>query len=235
MANVIIVCGEPGSGKSTSLRNLDPKETYIVNVLNKPLPWQGSKSQFSKDNKNVGHTDKHNEVIAVLKGLVEKRPEVKNVILDDIGYVMLSEFFARAKESGYGKFAELGLHFQQIIEAAKNMPDGVNVVFMFHVDDVVSDRVIVGKKLKLIGQMLDDKYNPLGVVGVALFTEVEFDDKGEAKYQFITNRCQINGITIPAKSPYGLFDKLKIDNDLSYVFKKMDKYYHSESVKETVV
>lgn len=156
-----------------------------------------------------------------------KGVHIKNLILDDIGFVMTTELFNRSKETGFGKFTDIGLHMQQIISKAKTLREDLNVVFMFHEDDDVSDRIKVGKKLKTIGNMLEDKYNPLGVVSCALFTNVEYDDKsGAAKYTFITNRTLKNNLVIPAKSPEGMFSALEIPNDLSLVFKAMDEYYN---------
>lgn len=39
MANLIALVGTSGSGKSTSIRNLNPSETFIINVASKPLPF----------------------------------------------------------------------------------------------------------------------------------------------------------------------------------------------------
>lgn len=226
MARVTIVCGETGTGKSTSIKNLDPKETYIINVLNKPLPFKGSKSLYSTEAKNTKSTDSYQEVYGLLEAINTKAPHIKNIIVDDIGFVMTTELFARSKETGFTKFTDIGLHMQQIISYAKNMREDINVVFMFHEEDDVSDRIKVGKKVKTIGNLLEDKYNPLGVVSCALFTNVSYEDKtGEAKYSFITNRTLKNGLVIPAKSPDGMFDTLEIPNDLSLVFKAMDEYY----------
>lgn len=226
MAKVTIICGDTGTGKSSSIKNLDPKETYIINTLNKPLPFKGSKSLYNADNKNTKSTDSYGDVQGILKAINDNASHIKNVIVDDIGYIMTTELFARAKETGYNKFTEIGLHMQQIISYAKTMRDDMNIVFMFHEDDDVSDRVKVGKKIKTIGNLLEDKYNPLGVVTCALFTNVSYDDKTqEAKYSFITNRTNKNGLVIPAKSPAGMFETLEIPNDLSIVFKAMDEYY----------
>jgi len=226
MARVTIICGDTGTGKSTSLKNLDPKETYIINTLNKPLPFKGSKSLYNAENRNTKSTDSYAEVYATLEAIDKKATHIKNLILDDIGFVMTTELFARAKENGFGKFTDIAQHMQQIIAYAKGMRDDLNVVFMFHDDDDISDRIKVGKKLKTVGKMVEDQYNPLGVVTCALFTNVSFDDKtGEAKYSFITNRTLKNGLVIPAKSPADMFASLEIPNDLSIVFKAMDEYY----------
>ena len=51
MANLIMILGESGTGKSTSIENLDPKETFIIQVVNKPLPFRGYKTKYSLRNK----------------------------------------------------------------------------------------------------------------------------------------------------------------------------------------
>lgn len=227
MANVIIVVGDTGSGKSTSVATLNPKETFIINTLNKPLPFKGSKTNYSVENKNVYSTDNYAKVIAAIGKVDKDRPEIKNLILDDIGFVMLGEFFEKAGEKGYDKFAHMGQHMQQIINTAKNCRDDLNVVMMFHEDDDVSDRIKVGKKVKLIGMMLEDKYNPLAIVTICLFTNVNFNEKtGEAEYTFITQRCKVEGLLIPAKTPQGMFDSVRIPNDLSLVLNKVKEYYN---------
>lgn len=221
MANVIIIAGDTGTGKSRSLMSLNPKETAIINVLNKKLPFKGSSELYSIENKNIFHMDKWNDILATIKGIPS---HIKNVIIDDVGYVMTGELFDRSSEKGYEKFTDIGKHIQQLLVAAKNIPSDINIVFMFHTDDDVSDRIKIGKKLKTIGMMLEDKYNPLGVVTIALFTEVSYNAEGLPSYSFITNRINISGVVIPAKSPEGMFP-VRIPNDLSIVFQKINEYY----------
>lgn len=225
MANVAIIAGDVSTGKSTSTRTLDPAKTFIINVLNKPLPFAGSKKQYV-DKQNTVSVSGYAEIVSLLKALPEKKPDLENIVIDDIGYSMTSEFFARASETGFKKFAEIGQHMQAILAVAKDLPNNINVALMFHEDNVVSDGAIVSKNLKLIGRMLEDKYNPLGIVSVCLFTNVDYGDDGTPQYSFITNRCKIEGITIPAKTPMGMFDKLKVPNDLKLVFDRMHEFYN---------
>ena len=88
MANGILVLGKSGSGKSTSIRNLDPTTTFIINVVNKPLPfkgWKNNYTKFSKENPK-GNMISTDNVIQIQKGLnfIDKeRPDVKVVIIDD--------------------------------------------------------------------------------------------------------------------------------------------------------
>lgn len=226
MAKVIILAGDTGTGKSTSIKTLNPDETVIINVLDKALPFKGSGKLYNGDKKNIRSTPDYNEIISLLKKLGDRKG-VKNVILDDIGFAMTSEFFKRASEKGYEKFTEIGKHMQQIIVAAQQLPSDMNVALMFH-DDVVNDEKSAYniRALKTIGRILDDKYNPLAIVTVCLFTEVVFDKDGKADYSFITQRTlDRNGVIVPAKSPDGMFDESRIPNDLELVFNTMNNYY----------
>lgn len=225
MAKVIIVIGDTGTGKSTSIRTLDPKETYIINVLGKDLPFRGSSTLYNAENKNLSVVSDYGSIVNVLQGISTKLPAVKQIVLDDLGFVMTEEFFRRASEKGYEKFSEMGSHMQQIISTAKSLRDDLTVILVFHEDDDVSDRIKISKKVKLIGMMLEDKYNPLAIVSVCLFTDVVFDKDGQANYGFITQRTQVKGQIIPAKSPDGMFDKNRIPNDLSLVIKEINNYY----------
>lgn len=226
MAKVIIIAGDTGTGKSTSIKTLKPEETYIINILNKPLPFKGSAGMYNTERKNMGYFTGWGDVKNAIEGIATHRSDIKNIIIDDVGFVMTSEMFARSKETGFSKFTDIGVHMQQIIDAAKNQRYDLNIAFMFHEDDDVSDKVKVGKKLKTIGNMLEDKYNPMAVVSVCLFTDVSFDKDGKAEYSFITNRTMRNNMLIPAKSPQDMFESIKIPNDLNLVFKKMDEYYN---------
>lgn len=226
MAKIVLVIGDTGTGKSTSIKSLNPKETFILNTLNKDLPFKEYKKHYNKENKNIHSTQDYKNVIATLKAIPTSKPEVKNIVIDDIGFVITKEFFQRALEKGYEKFSEMGLHMQQILETAMLLPEDIYVFVMFHSDDEISDRIKVGKKVKLIGMMLEDKYNPLAIVSISLFTNVTFDDNDKPTYNFITNRTNINGQVIPAKSPEGMFEELMIPNDLDYVKKKIEEYYN---------
>lgn len=111
---------------------------------------------------------------------------------------------------------------QQIIDTALTLRENLKVVFMFHTEPggEFGDYL----KLKLMGRMLEDKFNPLATVSVCLFTNVEWNKTGQAEYKFITNRTTINNKLYPAKSPDGMFEDLLINNDLQLVFDKIDEY-----------
>ena len=157
MANCCIILGKSGTGKSTSIKGLDPKETIVINVLGKRLPFKGSGALYSKENKNHFMVDNYQQLVTLLQQIDAGCPNVKNVILDDIIYVMRKEYFQRAKETGYGKYTELAMHFQQIINTCEKMKIDTNVFFIMHSEDVQSDKTTVGYKVSTIGQLLDNQ------------------------------------------------------------------------------
>ncbi len=225
MANVAIILGKSGTGKSTSIKTLDSNETIVVNPLRKRLPFKGSNGMYSKDKKNISFADNADKIIKILKSVDESMKNVKNIVIDDAIYIMRKEYFDRAKETGYNKYTDLAVHFQSIIETCETLRDDLNVFLILHSEDVSSDGAIVSVKVSTVGSLLDKQYNPVEVVPMVLISDVEFDDKGVAKYGFITHKCLKKGIDIPAKSPDGMFEEDFIPNDLNYVIEKMNEYY----------
>lgn len=229
MGNVVAIIGKTGTGKSTSIKTLDPKETVILNLLNKRLPFRGSDHMYNAENKNLFAVDTHDRIIAVIQNISEKAPHIKNVIVDDISFLMRKEFFARSKERGYEKFNDIGTHMQQVIVACEHTRPDLNVFLMFHAEDVVDGGDIVEYKIATVGKMVDQSYNPLEVVEVALFSSSEFDSEGNITYGFYTKRQKVDGVVVPAKSPDGMFKESFIPNDLAMVIKAIDDYHKAEA------
>ena len=225
MSNIIMLLGKSGTGKSTSIKGLDPKETVVINVLGKRLPFKGSNSLYNKENKNLFQRDTYTDIISLIQNISDKAANVKNIILDDFIYVMRKEYFSRAKETGYGKYTELAQHFQQIISTCEKLRDDLTVFMILHSEDVQSDKVTTGYKVSTVGNLVDNCYNPLEVVPMVLYSSVKYDDKGNIEYGFYTHRCKEGVVEIPAKTPDEMFDEDFIPNDLGYVVKKMNEYY----------
>ena len=226
MANCIIILGRSGTGKSTSIKGLNPNESVIINTLKKRLPFKGSQSLYSKEKKNLALIDEYQAVINALVGIDKNYPKVKNIVIDDSIYIMRKEYFKRAKESGYGKYTDLASHFQQIISTCESLRDDLNVFFILHSEDVVSDGTTTGYKVSTVGKLLDSQYNPIEVVPMVLFSAIKYDEKGNPSFGFYTHACKEGTIEIPAKSPEGMFDEDFIENDLGLVVKKMNEYYN---------
>lgn len=225
MANIIMILGKSGTGKSTSIKGLDSKETVVINVLGKRLPFKGSNSLYNKENKNLFQRETYTDIISLIQNISDKATNVKNIILDDFIYVMRKEYFSRAKETGYGKYTELAQHFQQIISTCEKLRDDLTVFMILHSEDVQSDKVTTGYKVATVGNLVDNCYNPLEVVPMVLYSSVKYDDKGNIEYGFYTHRCKEGVVEIPAKTPEEMFKEDFIPNDLGYVVKKMNEYY----------
>ena len=226
MSQEILIIGESGSGKSTSLENLDPSSTFIINVAKKPMPFRGWKKNYahlSKDNPKGNYiaSDNANSIVATLKHINDNMPHIKTVVIDDFQYVMANEFMRRANERGFDKFTEIGLHAWEIANAGKNMRDDVTFIMIGHAEasvDLSGNRKL---KFKTIGKLVDDKVNMEGMFTIVLFTEVEKDANGQIQHYFVT---QSDGTTT-GKSPKGMFEDLKIPNDINEVINTINKYY----------
>lgn len=195
----ILILGASGSGKSTSLRNFDPKEIGIFNVASKPLPFR--KKLPRVDNANYA---------TIYKGLTD--PKLKKYVIDDSQYLMAFESFDHAKETGYGKFTNMALNFRNLINyVVTQLPPDVIVYFLHHTEVAEDGRL----KAKTLGKMLDNQLTVEGLFSIVLLCQVE-----GSEHFFITNSDGSN----PAKSPMEMFEP-KIDNDLKMVDTTIREYY----------
>lgn len=225
MGNVVMILGRSGTGKSTAIKTLNPKETVVINVLKKRLPFKGSGSLYNKENKNLFNVDDYASINSFIESINKNAGYVKNIVVDDLTYVMRKEYFKSAKVTGFTKFVDMGAHFQSIIQTAENTREDLNVFLVMHCEEVISDNVIVGFKPSTIGKMIDSTYNPVEVVPMVLFSSVKYDENKKPIYGFYTHRCMEGNTEIPAKSPDGMFEENFIPNDLGLVVKAMNEYY----------
>lgn len=116
-------------------------------------------------------------------------------------------------------------HFQQIISTCENLREDLNIFFILHTEDIVSDGSLVGYKVSTVGKLLDSQYNPIEVVPMVLFSAIKYDEKGKPQYGFYTHASLNGSVEIPAKSPDEMFADDFIPNDLGLVVKAMNEYY----------
>lgn len=225
MSNLVLIMGESGTGKSTSIKSLNPKETVILNVLGKRLPFRGSASLYNETNKNLFKIDDWQTVINCLNSIDKNATHVKNIVIDDCVYILRSEFFNRSKERGFDKYNELADHFRKIIATCSALRDDLNIFMLMHVESVEADGGIIGYKSSSVGKLLDKMYRPEENTAITLFAQPKFDDKGKATYGFYTHKMRVNGIELPSKTPEGMFEEDWIPNDLGLVVKTMNEYY----------
>jgi len=215
MSNATLIIGQSGTGKSTSLRNLDHKSTFILNVLDKPLPFRGYKSKYNLELKNYHATDDWVKLCEYIRAIDERRPEIKTLIIDDFQYLLANEFMKRAMERGFDKFTDIAQHAWMVIKTLTSTRNDLHCFVLSH-----SDTDAVGKvKCKTIGKMLDDKITLEGMFTVVLHAMIV-----DEQFKFLT---QNDGVHL-AKSPLGMFDDRFIDNDLRVVLDQMRDYFEEE-------
>lgn len=214
MSIACMIIGESGTGKSTSLRNLDPQNTLLIQAVKKPLPFRSTdwKPVVKGQGGSVFVSDNSAHIVAAMQ-----RTDKEIIVIDDFQYVLANEFMRRVtdNETGNGAFAkynEIARHAWDVLMASTSLPDHKRVYILSHTstDDF-------GKtKIKTIGKLLDEKIVMEGLVTIVLRTVVANGD-----YMFSTK----NNGQDTVKSPIGLFESDLIENDLAQVDKAITAYY----------
>ena len=96
------------SGKTSSVRNLNPEETFIISTTGKRPGIKGASKKYPnfvvKDGKISGNfyaSSNVDKIGTVLQLIDKKMPYIKTVICDDYQYVMGFEAMDRAKEKSW--------------------------------------------------------------------------------------------------------------------------------------
>lgn len=203
MAQMVLIMGESGTGKSTSMRNCDPATTAIVNPVGKPLPFKGKFEMLNSET----------ESRKICKFMKEQAVAGKKLlVVDDFQYILSVPYMNRIKESGWDKWNDFGANYFEIIEVCKELPADVVVAYMTHTETLENGVTTI----KLIGKLLREKITIEGLFTIVLRTGVN-----EGKYYFYTQNSGKDTV----KSPMGMFPAYAIDNDLNYVADKIRNFY----------
>jgi len=222
MASKLIgVVGQTGTGKSTSIKHLNPAETYIINVAKKELPFKGAEKLYNAELKNYKEVDDANEISRLLKNISEKAPHIKNIVIEDCNYIMGFNIVSKATEVGFTKFTLMARDMVDLFREARKLRDDIKVFYFTHPETIEDGGEIIGYKIKTAGKMIDNQILLEGLLTICLYTFVEDNKDGSASYSFLTNRFR----KFPAKSPDGMFADLKIPNNLQLVADTIDAYY----------
>lgn len=206
--------GESGSGKTTSMRNLDPEITCYIDCDKKGLSWKGWKEQYNKDKRNYLKTDEQNEIMTVLKWLNQKEGfKFKTVIIDTINGIMVADEMRRSKEKNYDKWQDLAQAIYDIVDFALKARDDLTVIFTAHTQTERDESGYQFTRIKTSSKKLDK------IVLESKFTTVLLAKVVGGKYLFET---QAKNST--AKSPMGAFDEFEIENDITKVIKALEEY-----------
>jgi hypothetical protein len=210
MSIATLILGNSGSGKSTGLRNLDPKKALLIQCIKKPLPFKAAGWKTRITLKSEGNVIQTDDPITIERIMRTSPHEI--VIVDDYQAVMVNELMNRSSEKGYDKFTDIGKHAFDIFRTAGDLAPHRRVYILAHTqtDDFGSVR------MKTVGKMVDQTLVPEGYFTIVLRTEVV-----NGNYKFST---QTNGQDC-CKSPIGMFADLHIDNDLSAVDAAISNFY----------
>jgi len=222
-SKLVGIVGATGTGKSTSIKHLNPEETYIINVAKKELPFKGSEKLYNLEKKNYKEVDDANEITRLLKTISEKAPHVKNIIIEDSNYIMGFNMVSKATETGFTKFSIMAKDMVDLFRTARQLRNDITVFYLTHPEEIMDGQDIIGYKIKTAGKLIDNQVLLEGLLTVCLYTSVEENKDGTVNYQLITNRYR----KIPAKSPDGMFQELKIPNNLQLVADSLTNYYNA--------
>ena len=201
----VLLIGQSGSGKSTSLRNFTKDEVAVVNVLGKPLP-------FKSDIK----APKCDDYASILKAIAGTKK--KTIVIDDANYLITNEFMNKSSVKGFDKYNEMGNNFFNLINGIKNIEGGKTVYLIMHEDTDENGNI----KPKTIGKLLDDKVNIQGMFTVCIRSM--FDN---GNYIF---RLKTNGQDC-VKTPFGMFETETMENDLKQFDKVVREYYDLDKIE----
>ena len=210
MAKMILVMGEPASGKTVSLRNIPKNELYYIDCDKKGLNYKGWKNDFNEEKKNYFKTNDGELIAKCMQGISEKREDIHYIVIDTINSIMIADEMRRSKDKNFDKWIDLASCIFNLVNIVPDLRDDIIVIFIGHTqtDDEGFTRLLTnGKKLNKIGL---EKY----------FDTVLIAKNNDGKYVFETKSPNST-----ARTPMGSYDDEQyIDNDLYEVIKVLKEY-----------
>ena len=198
-----MIIGTSGSGKTTSLEKLDPKQTFYIDADGKGLSWKGWRKQYNKENKNYFQCDVPEQIFSLMQTIDEKQKQIKFIVIDTLNGCMVADEMRRSKEKAYDKWVDLAQSVYNIVDYSNKMRDDLTVILIGHTqtsDDGFTCMLTNGRKLNKI--CLESKMTTV------LLSRI--NDNGE--YVFETRARNST-----AKAPRGAFDVDEIPNDITLV------------------
>lgn len=231
MSNIICLAGLSNSGKSTSLKYLEPESTFIVSCTNKQLQIPGFRKKYKKVTTNEGKlvgnwyiNNNYDNIKKMLNIVSKTRPEVKVIVLDDANYLLSNETFQNALTKGFEKFTILAKNYYDLIEYCMNLRDDLTVVFVTHIENFGTD-IDPEYRMWTTGKMLTNAINLDGLFSYIIYSERYVSDTDdEVKYRFKT-RTDGNDT---CRSVSGCFEDKYIEPDMKYVIDTINKFENGE-------
>lgn len=210
MAKMLLVMGEPASGKTVSLRNIPKNELYYIDCDKKGLNYKGWKNDFNEEKKNYFKSNDGEKILQCMMAISEKREDIKYIAIDTINSIMIADEMRRSKDKNFDKWVDLASCIFNLINIVPDLRDDLTVIFIGHTqtDDEGFTRLLTnGKKLNKIGL---EKY----------FDTVLIAKNNDGKYVFETTSPNST-----ARVPMGTYENQQyIENDLYEIIKELKEY-----------
>ena len=213
MSKTILIMGESGSGKTTSMRNLKPEETFYIDCDKKGLNWKGWKIQYSLDKKNYIATSDGQKIKKILEKINQEQKQIRNVVVDTLNGIMIDDEFARMKEKGFDKWQDMAYSIYELINYANTLREDLTIIFVMHSQTERDDTGFYFTRAKTSGKKLDK------IVVESKFSTVLLAKCVNGKYIFETKN---NNSTV--KTPLGAFEEEIIENDIIKVLEALKDY-----------
>jgi hypothetical protein len=226
MALPILLLGDMGTGKSTSLRNLPPDQTIIIKPNSKDLPWEGAMDDYSPAKKNLFTTTLFHQnpdtkelgAWDIMQSVNKYAPQIKYLVLEDITHYMnarmMDDKFIRRDD--WGKWNEFGADvFSIAVKDFETFRDDLTIIVIGHTE--VKDNGQVG--MLTAGKLLDNTVKVPSYFTYAFHARV-FKTNNKLEYKFQTHN---DGVHL-AKTPMGCFAEDFIDNDMLAIAAQIREY-----------
>ena len=215
MSKMICVMGESGSGKTTSMRTLDPETTYYIDCDRKGLAWKGWREQYNREKKNFTSTRDLVKVNNLIINVSDKAPHVKTIVIDTLNTCMVDkEIKEMDNKDGYSKWIDLAQYVWTICETGATLRPDLTVVIVMHSETVRDDFGYTFTRIKTNGRKLE-KVVLESLFGTVLLAKC----KEDGSYVFETHAKNST-----AKTPFGAFDADEIPNDMQAVLDALAEY-----------
>lgn len=206
--------GESGSGKTTSMRKLNPDSTFYIDCDEKGLAWKGWRQQYNAEKKNYYRTRNLPKISTLLLKVSKEQPQFKTVVIDTLNTCMVDKEVKSMTEKGYDKWIDLTQYVWDVIGTASGLRDDLTVIIVMHSETVRDDMGYSFTRIKTNGRKLEK------VILESLFGTVLLAKRtDDGKYVFET---QAKNST--AKSPMGAFESFEIDNDILAVLEALNEF-----------
>lgn len=217
MATIVQVVGTPGSGKTFSTKNLNPKETFYLDVDSKGLAWAGWRNDYNAANKNYYCESDIDKIKSYIAGIIKTKPHIKLILVDTISTIF-GDFLQKEKNTkGYDMWRDLAADCYSLYSFCnKQIPpsgiDDVIIVFFAHIESFKAVDPLNGMETMAIRTAFPSKsatkQQLSKFLSYNIMTVVDMNEEPENRYKF---RTQTTGAD-EVRSVYGVLPFMMPNN-----------------------